>query len=71
MPTEPRIPVAPPNRPVGWGWRHMASRARLLGWDDYAARCDAMAAASERAGRDLREGEGVRREAMVQLDLFG
>ena len=48
----------------------MATRARLLGWDDYAARCDAMAVASERAGRDLREGEEVRRE-MVQLDLWG
>ena len=47
----------------------MAQRARLLGWDDYATRCDAMAEASERAGRDLREGEEGRRE-MVQLDLW-
>ena len=47
----------------------MAARARLLGWNDYAARCDAMAEASERAGRDLREGEETRRR-MEQMELF-
>jgi hypothetical protein len=50
---EPRIPVAPDNAPVGFGWQLMAKNADSMGWTEYAIKCRDMAERSRLAGRDV------------------